>query len=145
MSELRISFEPHNDGPKQFVINGVDNYNIATTGLNAYWPVQYYLRDSDDEVLGGLLGQIWGGWLHITTLWVSEAARGNGYARKLMGAAEDYAKKRDCRGAYLETFSFQARPLYEKLGYVVVGQVDDFPPGHTHFFLKKDFGCATPG
>jgi len=39
--DLRISFEPHNDGPKQFVINGVDNYNIATTGLPAYYPVQY--------------------------------------------------------------------------------------------------------
>ena len=137
--ELRIAFEPHNDAPKQFVVNGVDNYNIAVTGLNAYYPVQYYLRGKDDEVLGGLLGQIWGEWLHISFLWVAEPARGGGHSRKMMAAAEAYARERGCRGAYLETFSFQARPLYEKLGFEVFGEIKDFPPGHTHFFLKKAF------
>jgi GNAT superfamily N-acetyltransferase len=136
---LRISFEPHNDGPKQFVVNGLDNFNIATTGINAYYPVQYYLRDADDEVLGGLLGYCWGDWMHINTVWIAEPARGGGHAREMMAAAEAYAKKRGCIGAYLETYSFQARPLYEKLGYKVVGQIDNMPPGHTHYFMKKDF------
>jgi GNAT superfamily N-acetyltransferase len=95
--DLRISFEPHNDGPKQFVINGVDNYNIATTGLPAYYPVQYYLRSANEEVLGGVLGQIWGGWLHISIVWVAEPARGKGHARAMVSAAEDYARSRGCR------------------------------------------------
>jgi GNAT superfamily N-acetyltransferase len=138
-AELRISFEPYNDGPRQFVINGVDNYNIAKTGLNAYYPVQFYLRDAADEVLGGLIGQIWGEWLHVNFVWVAEPARGSGHARALMAEAEAYAKKRGCRGAYLETFSFQARPLYEKLGFVLFGEIKDFPPGHAHYFLKKEF------
>jgi GNAT superfamily N-acetyltransferase len=136
---LRISFEPHNDGPKPFVINGVDNYNIATTGLPAYYPVQYYLRSGDDEVLGGLIGLIWGEWLHISYVWVAEPARGGGHARAMVTAAEEYAKTRGCRGSYLETFSFQARPLYEKLGYELVGEIVDFPPGHKFFFMKKEF------
>ena len=138
--DLRISFEPHNDGPKQFVINGVDNYNIATTGLPAYYPVQYYLRSANEEVLGGVLGQIWGGWLHINIVWVAEPARGKGHARAMVSAAEDYARSRGCRGSYLETFSFQARPLYEKLGYSLIGEIADFPPGHKFFFMKKEFG-----
>jgi GNAT superfamily N-acetyltransferase len=136
---FRISFEPHNDGPKPFVINGVDNYNIATTGLPAYYPVQYYLRSSDEEVLGGLIGMIWGEWLHISYVWVAEPARGRGQATALVAAAEDYAKSRGCRGSYLETFSFQARPLYEKLGYSLAGEIADFPPGHKFFFLQKLF------
>lgn len=139
MSELRISFEPHNDDPKQFIVNGVDNFNIATTGIAAYYPVQYYLRDEDDSVLGGLLGYTWGDWMHVNHLWIADAVRGKGHAREMMVAAESYAKKRGCIGAYLETYSFQARPLYERLGYKVVGQIDNMPPGHTHYFMKKEF------
>jgi GNAT superfamily N-acetyltransferase len=136
--ELRIVFEPDNEPAKQFVTNGVDNHNIAVTGHAAYYPVSYFLKNGEGEVLGGLLGLIWGGWLHIKVVWVAEPARQRGFARQLVGKAEAYAKKRGCRGAYLETFSFQARPLYEKLGYAVFGEIRDFPPGHTQFFLRKD-------
>jgi GNAT superfamily N-acetyltransferase len=134
---LRICFEPHNDGPKEFVINGVVNHNIAVTGQSAYYPVQYFLRSADDEILGGLLGEIWGSWLHIKFVWVAPPARGKGHAAAMVTTAEAYARKRGCHAAHLETFSFQARPLYEKLGYTVFGQLDGYPPGHTHFFLKK--------
>jgi ribosomal protein S18 acetylase RimI-like enzyme len=139
LSDLRLSFEPHNESLKQFIVNGVDNHNIARTGHSAYYPVQYFLRDADDEVLGGLLGQIWGEWLHVNFLWVAEPARGRGQARALMLAAEAYAAKRRCRGAFLETFSFQARPFYEKLGYEVFGELKDYPPGQTQYFMKKNF------
>ncbi len=56
-------------------------------------PVQYYLRGDDDEVLGGLLGYIWGDWMHISSLWVAVPARGKGHARAMMAAAEAYAKQ----------------------------------------------------
>ncbi len=79
--------------------------------------------------MGGLLGSIWGRWLHINILWVAHAARGQGHAREMLALAEAYARKRGCIGIHLETFSFQARPLYEKLGYQVFGQIDDYPPG----------------
>jgi GNAT superfamily N-acetyltransferase len=137
--EFRISFEPDNDAAKQFVTNGVDNHNIAVTGHSAYYPVRYFLRAADGEVLGGILGMIWGRWLHINFVWVAEPARGQGHATRLVETAEAYARKRGCIGAFLETFSFQARPLYEKLGYTLFGQIDDYPPGHTHFFLRKTF------
>jgi len=136
---LRLSFEPLNDEPYQFVIDSLANHNIAATGATAWYPVKYYLRTPDGEVLGGLLGEIWAGWLHIKIVWVAEPARGQGHATAMVEAAEDYARKRGCRGVHLETFSFQARPLYERLGYTVFGQLDDYPPGHTQFFLKKLF------
>ncbi|MDR8726188.1 hypothetical protein FEQ05_01456 [Burkholderia pseudomultivorans] len=35
------------------------------------------------------------------------------------------------------TFQFQARPFYEKLGYVRFGELADYPLGHARIFLKK--------
>jgi GNAT superfamily N-acetyltransferase len=135
--DRRISFEPDNEAAKQFVTNSLDNFNIATTGHAAYYPVAFFLRGTDNEILGGLLGEIWGGWLHIKYVWVAEPARKQGHARRLMGAAEDYARRRSCVGSFLETFSFQARPLYEKLGYTVIGRLEGYPPGHSMYFLRK--------
>ncbi len=54
-----------------------------------------------------------------------------------MDAAEDYARMRGCHSAYLDTHTWQARPFYEKRGYEVFATLDDFPPGHKKFFLRK--------
>jgi GNAT superfamily N-acetyltransferase len=138
MEKARLEFEPFiDDGVRGFIVNGVDNYNIAATGMAAYFPVNFVLRSERDDVIGGILGQLWGGWLQITFLWVAEAARGQGYGRRLVQAAEDYARARGAVGATLETFSFQARPFYERLGYEAFGTLDEYPPGHAKFFLRK--------
>ena len=34
----------------QFVINGVDNYNIAITGEAVYYPVNFFLKGSRGEL-----------------------------------------------------------------------------------------------
>ncbi len=138
MEAARIAFEPFIDeGARQFIVNGVDAYNIAATGLPEYFPVNLTLRGERGDLLGGLLGQVWGGWLHVNYLWVSEAARRAGYGRRLMEDAEAYARSRGAVGALLETYSFQARPFYERLGYAVFGTLEGYPPGHTQFFMQK--------
>ena len=73
----------------------------------------------------------------MTYLWVAEPVRATGYGRALMAQAEQYAIERGCVGAHVGTFSFQARPFYEKLGYEVFGVLEGIPPGHSHFYLKK--------
>lgn len=140
MSEdIAIVFEPGNEFAERFVTEGVGNHNIAATGQAAYYPISYFLKSSRGEVLGGLLGMIWAGFLHIKIVWVAEPLRGKGFAKKLVQIAEAHARERGCRGSNLETFTFQARPLYEKLGYEVFGEIKDFPVGHSLFFMKKMF------
>jgi len=135
---MRIEFEPFIDNKaRQFIVDGVDNYNIAVTSLPNYFPVNFVLRGEHGDVLGGLLGQIWGGWLQVTYLWVAEAARGAGYGTRLMKDAEAYARSRGAIGATLETYSFQARPFYERLGYEVFATLDGYPVGHVKIFLRK--------
>lgn len=138
MENMRIEFEPLiGDEARRFIESGVDFYNIAATGLPDWYPVNLVLRGARGEILGGVLGQLWGGWLHVTYLWVADAARGQGYGTRLMQDAEAYAIARGAIGATLETYSFQARPFYERLGYQVIGTLDGYPPGHAKFFLKK--------
>jgi len=75
-------------------VNGVDNYNIGATSLADYFSVNFVLRGERGDVLGGVLGQLWGGWLQVTHLWVTEAARGAGHGTRLMENAEAYARSR---------------------------------------------------
>ena len=68
---------------------------------------------------------------------VDERARGQGIGTQLLTAAEDLARSRGCIGASLDTFEYQARPFYEKLGYKLFGTLDGFPPGSRQFYLSK--------
>jgi GNAT superfamily N-acetyltransferase len=95
-----------------------------------------------NEILGGLWGGTSYAYLHIDLLFVPESMRGNGTGTNLMIQAEEEAIQRGCRGVWLDTFSFQARGFYEKLGYSVFGDLADNPPGHTRFFMKKVFDKA---
>src|SRR5262249_35104606 len=138
METMRIEFEPFIDAAaRQFIVNGVDYYNIAATRLPGWFPVNFVLRGERGDVLGGVLGELWGGWLHVTYLWVSDAARGAGHGTRLINEAEAYARARGGVGATLETYSFQARPFYERLGYELFGTLEGYPPGHAKFFLRK--------
>ena len=47
------------------------------------------------------------------------------------------ARERGCIGVYLDTYSFQARPFYERHGYAVVGVLPDMPPGGAMYYLAK--------
>ena len=54
-----------------------------------------------------------------------------------MEAAEAAAISRACHASYLDTFDFQAVPFYQNRGYSIIGALENFPIGHTRFFLEK--------
>ena len=84
METMQIEFEPFIDErARQFIVNGLDNYNIAATCLPDYFPINFVLRGERGDVLGGVLGHLWGGWLQVTYLWVAEKARGLGHGTRL--------------------------------------------------------------
>ena len=96
------------------------------------------------RIVAGLGGETYCGWLFIRYLWVSNALRGKGIGRELMGAAEGRALERGCHSAWVDTFSFQAPAFYSKLGYDVFGELD-YPPDHKRFFLQKRLTRASGG
>lgn len=121
------------------IFEAIDAYNDAVTGLpEPARPLALLLRDpTTREVTGGLWGISYYRWLFIELLVLPESARGQGLGTRLMRAAEQEAHARGCIGIWLDTFSFQARGFYEKLDFTVFGEIEDYPPGHSRFWLRK--------
>jgi len=140
---VKISVEPHASAEmRQHVRGHLNTFNVAVTGHAEYHSVTVLLRDEHGEVLGGCLGEIWGGWLAVNILWVTEPLRGRGYGRQLLEAAERFAVERGCTRAWLTTFSFQAPDYYPKLGYEPFAVLEDHPLGHRHHFFQKRLAAA---
>jgi GNAT superfamily N-acetyltransferase len=99
--------------------------------------IRVFLRDEEGRVVGGTTANVFGGWVYISLLWVEESLRNQGYGTELMKRLEREAMGLGCRYAHLDTYSFEARPFYERLGYKVFGVLEDYPAGHRKYFLKK--------
>ena len=85
MNNPTIVFDPDAGADQRDIVQTiVDNYNVAITGHAEWYPVAFFLKDENGEVLGGLLGDIWAAWLHVRTLAVAAPARGRGFGRELL-------------------------------------------------------------
>jgi GNAT superfamily N-acetyltransferase len=100
--------------------------------------VAFFLRDENGEIAGGVSGNHGTfGWLYVSTLWVREDLRGRGFGRELMKRIEAEAVRHGCKNVFLNTMSFQAPEFYEKLGYTVFAELEDFPGEHSRMFFRK--------
>ncbi|MFF2015891.1 GNAT family N-acetyltransferase [Paenibacillus sp. NPDC058177] len=102
-----------------------------------YQVVSLFLKDEDDQIYGGLVGEICWNWLEIEYLFVNEELRKSGYGKTLMLEAERIAKENNCEFLKVDTLSFQALDFYKKLGFEVFGTLEN-AGRHTHYYLKKD-------
>jgi GNAT superfamily N-acetyltransferase len=100
-------------------------------------PVAILVHDENGTPVGGLYGRSFYDWLFVEWLAIPREMRGRDVGTALMRRAEDLARERGCLGLYLDTFSFQARGFYEKLGYTVFGTLDDHPRGGARYFMSK--------
>ncbi len=127
--------------------NPLDQFNAMQFGRPLdFRPLTILLSDSaTGEIVGGLNGATIFSYLHVDTVFVPPPVRRTGWGRKILLEAEAEALRRGCHGAWLSTFTFQARGFYERLGYSAFGTVEDYPPGHSLIFLSKRLGDrATP-
>jgi GNAT superfamily N-acetyltransferase len=109
----------------------------AAMGLGDEVELAIFVRDAG-TVVAGVSGWTWGDSCELQNLWVNPDLRGRGVATRLLAAAEAEAAGRGCTQTVLFTYDFQARALYERNGYELVGQVEDFPSGtHALWYRKR--------
>jgi GNAT superfamily N-acetyltransferase len=139
MADLKISNETNasaEDG--KMVEDALHRFNFDSTQIPyAPRPVTVFLQAGSGEIKGGLIGNIIAGWLGVSTLWIDEKYRHQGYGGRLLQVAETEARDAGYKYARLDTFEFQARPFYERFGYECFGVLNDHPLGHTHYFMYK--------
>ena len=122
----------------EFLNQQILNFNRNRVGEGDYRYLATFLRSAGDQIGGGVVGATYWQWLYIDVLWIHESFRGSGYGDALLATIEQEAMKRGCQYAYLDTFSFQAPEFHQKRGYVIFGELPNFPEGHRRFFLKKE-------
>ena len=89
------------------------------------------------NMIGGILGGTYWGWMYVDILWVHENHRYKGIGSKLLREAEKEAVRRGCHHVHLDTMSWQAPEFYQKHGYEVIGILPDIPNGNQKYLLMK--------
>jgi GNAT superfamily N-acetyltransferase len=117
--------------------SAIVDYNTAQVGDHWTGRLHIFARDQHGQLIGGIYGFTDRGWLRIEVLVVKAAWRGQGAGAQLLAAAEAEARARGCHDAWLDTFSFQALPFYQQHGYAVFGALENYPAGHTRYFVRK--------
>ena len=91
-----------------------------------------------EKLIGGAIGFIQYNWYFLDMLYVDTKYRKKGIATKLITEIEKYSKDKKLTGIRMETWNFQAKGFYEKMGYTVWAQIENCPPGTIDYYLKKN-------
>jgi GNAT superfamily N-acetyltransferase len=132
-----VKVEKPEDIPWEIIGGGISQYNEQKAGDDQGQNLCFVLRGPDQMIVGGIIGATYWDWFYVNLMWIKEEFRGHGYGHRLLSLAEDEARQRGAKHAYLDTFSFQAPDFYKQYGYQVFGELKDFPRGHQRYFLKK--------
>ena len=135
-----MNFRITNDGDARDIgeiYEKLKEYNLAHREASENVPMGIFLEDGNEK-LAGLTGETFGNWFCIRYLFVDERFRGKGIGSALLATAEREAKRRGCKYAFVDTFSFQAPAFYEKHGYREVFVLEEYPyTGKRHYYTKK--------
>ena len=139
--DLKIAVEPKDEAVVHFVHTGLRAFNRTY----ANWPERQHfnvvLRGSDGLVHGGILASVNFDVLVLEDVYIEENCRSGGYGARMMALAEQEGSMRGAQLAVVSTFSWQARPFYEKCGYSVYAELPYNSGMYMLFSLKKRL-CA---
>lgn len=108
----------------------------AAMGLGDEVELAIFVRDAG-KIVAGISGWTWGDCCELQSLWVDRRFSGGWLGSRLLAAAEAEAAARGCTQTVHFTYDFQARALYERAGYELVGRVEDFPWGTDVLWYRK--------
>ena len=121
----------------KYIREELNQFNNERVGEDGHTPLNIVEYDTNGNIIGGILGGTYWGWMHVDILWVHENHRYKGIGSKLLREAEKEAVLRNCHHVHLDTMSWQAPEFYQKHGYEVIGILPDIPNGNQKYLLMK--------
>jgi N-acetylglutamate synthase-like GNAT family acetyltransferase len=115
----------------------LNGYNRRVTGRDDDQALTFVVRDDTGNTIGVAAGYSWASTSELKLMWVDEAHRGRGHARRLLGAFVAEAASRGVRKIWVSSHDFQAPALYENAGFERVAELADWPEGHSNIILCK--------
>lgn len=139
IGSYKVALEPGPLAPLKRVIGkGLGDFNTAQAGPYKYAQFVIGVRDAKGALRGGFLMELYYETAFLKWAWVDERLRRKTLGRTLMAVAEEESRKRGARNLWLDTFSYQARPFYEKLGYKLFGTLELGRPELKRYWLSKE-------
>ena len=120
-----------------FVNNALQKFNDEKVGPDNHELLNIVEYNNSGNIIAGILGGTYWGWMHIDILWVDENHRRQGLGSQLLETAESEAIKRGCHSVHVDTMSWQAPDSYKKHGYEIISELNDIPSGNKKFHLIK--------
>lgn len=123
------------------ILQGLVAYNeqqAPRTQEPGYVSINKKVVDENGVLIAGCLGEMYY-WkiIHVDILWVDERYRKQGLGSRLLREIESIARRENCTLIHLDTFDFQAKDFYLRHGFELFGTLEDCPPGHCRYYLKK--------
>jgi ribosomal protein S18 acetylase RimI-like enzyme len=138
---LRLSVEPNPAlSDIGIVERGLFQFEENRLGSPEHAHFAIFLRDALGQIQGGVDGHIMWQRLFIKTLWVPEPLRRQGLGTRLMYAAEEEARQRQCRSLWLTALGDRALHFYLRLDFVIFGVLEDYVKEQSLYSLQKKVG-----
>ena len=131
-----MNFNP-TDKEIAFVNNALQKFNDEKVGPDNHELLNIVEYNNSGNIIAGILGGTYWGWMHIDILWVDENHRRQGLGSQLLETAESEAIKRGCHSVHVDTMSWQAPDFYKKHGYEIISELNDIPNGNKKYHLIK--------
>ena len=135
---MHVRLEKKESHKAQEIGNLIRDYNRSKREEAESEPLNLYVEDEKGNLMAGLVAETFGNWLEIEYLFVREELRGQGIGSKLLQRAENEAKNRNCRFAFVNTYQFQAPDFYLSHGYKEVFALQDYPYTGQRYYYQKD-------
>lgn len=138
MGDLQALVDETNDeNIKNIIKQGVLAFNQPYFGMQEAKPFTIYIIDGNKSILGGLYGWHFDKYIRVDMTWVDENYREKGFGKKIFQKLDEYAHLKRCKYIQLDTFDFQAKPFYEKMGFECMGTIPKWVEGHDCHFMRK--------